>query len=62
MKRCQNLSTIWLNKEANKVIYKKHYEMLGKEPPELKTMQDDTLFEEVTGIDLAPGERETPSF
>lgn len=46
--------------EANKVIYKKHYEMLGKEPPELKTMQDDTLFEEATGIDLAPGERETP--
>lgn len=46
--------------EANKIIYKKHYEMLGKEPPELKTMQDDTLFEEATGIDLAPGERETP--
>ena len=46
--------------EANKVIYKKHYEMLGKEPPELKTMQEDTLFEEATGIDLAPGERETP--
>jgi hypothetical protein len=46
--------------EANKTILKEKYEMLGKEPPELKTMQDDTLFEEATGIDLAPGERETP--
>jgi hypothetical protein len=46
--------------EANKTILKEKYEMLGKEPPELKTMQDDTLFEEITGIDVAPGERETP--
>jgi len=46
--------------EANKIIYEEHYRLIGKKPPEQKTMQDDTLLEEVTGIDLAPGERENP--
>ena len=46
--------------EANKIIFKEHYRLIGKKPPEQKTMQDDTLFEELTGIDLAPGERENP--
>ena len=46
--------------EANKIIYEEHYRLIGKKPPEQKTMQDDTLFEEVTGVDVAPGERENP--
>jgi len=46
--------------EANKIIYEEHYRLIGKKPPEQKTMQEDTLFEEVTGIDVAPGERENP--
>jgi hypothetical protein len=46
--------------EAYKILDSEKFRLLGKEPKEIKTMQDDTLFEEVTGIDLAPGERETP--
>lgn len=46
--------------EAYNILNAEKNKLLGKEPKEIKTMQDDTLFEEVTGIDLAPGERETP--
>ena len=42
--------------EAMSILKEEQFKLLGKEPPGPKTQPDESMFEEVTGIDLVPGE------
>ena len=44
--------------EAMSILKEEQYSLLGKEAPGVKTEPDESLFEEVTGVDLVPGEKE----
>jgi hypothetical protein len=42
--------------EAMNILKEEQFKLLGKDPPDPKTQPDESLFEEVTGVDLVPGE------
>lgn len=42
--------------EAMSILKEEQFRLLGKEPPGVQTQPDESLFEEVTGVDLVPGE------